>query len=370
MAVFRLNFLFPLIWGAAFFFVDLYLESPAVTEHGKITDLKKPGWLYVILVTTPLVYFATTRDWFADTGAYLSIFRSMPNSWSDVRPYMDTVTKDQGFFFVSSLIRVFISNNTVVYLAFFAVFQGIALAFFFRKYSAHFAISLFLFIASADFVMWMYSGMRQFIAVCIVLFAVPFILKKKYIPAILIILLASTMHQTALIMIPFLIIAQGRAWNYKTLLYLLGVLVVIAYIGNFTTLLDDVLEGTQYADVVENYQEWGDDGTNPFRVAVYALPAILSFFMRPYIEYEKDPVVNLSVNMSILSTGLYMISMFSSGLIIGRLPIYTSLFGYILLPWELDHCFTNESRKLLYLGMFVAYLAYFYYQMHITWGYI
>ncbi len=283
---------------------------------------------------------------------------------------MNTITKDHGFFFTSSLIRVFISTNTVVYLAIFAVFQGIALAVFYRKYSAHYAVSLFLFIASADFVMWMFNGMRQFIAVCIVLFAVPFILKKKYIPAILIILLASTMHQTALIMIPFLIIAQGRAWNYKTLLYLLGVLVIVAYIGNFTTLLDDVLEGTQYADVVDTYQEWGDEGTNPFRVVVYALPAAISFFLRPHIEYEKDPVINLSVNMSILSTGIYVISMFSSGLMIGRLPIYTSLFNYILLPWELDHCFTNASRKLLYVGMFGAYLAYFYYQMHIAWGYI
>ena len=354
-----------------FFLVDLYRERTAeVTGHRKTSELKKENWIYIILVTAPLVYFATMRDWFGDTTAYLTLFRGMPNGWSEISPYMSTVTKDHGFFFLSSLIRVFVSQNTVVYLAIFAIFQGFALALFFRRYAAHYAISLFLFIASADACMWMFNGMRQFVAVCIILFAVPFILKKKYIPAILVILLASAMHQSALIMIPFVIIAQGKAWNFKTLLYLAGVLIAVAYIGNFTTILNDVLEETQYADVVDNYQAWGDDGTNPFRVAVYALPAILSFFLRPHINYENDPVINLSVNMSILSTGLYVISMFSSGLIIGRLPIYTSLFNYVLLPWEIDHGFSESSRKILYVGMFIAYLGFFYYQMHIAWGYI
>ena len=371
MTNFRLNFLFPLVWGAVFFFIDLYREDvQEVTGHKKTAELKKESWVYIFLVTAPLVYFAATRDWFGDTSAYLNLFRQMPDTWSGISPYMSTVTKDYGFFFLSSLIRVFISRNTVTYLAIFAVFQGVALAIFYRRYSAHYAIALFLFIASTDACMWMFNGMRQFIAVCIILFAVPYILKKKYIPAILIVLLASTMHQSALIMIPFVIIAQGKAWNFKTLLYLVGVMVVVSYIGNFTTILDDVLQETQYADVVENYQEWGDDGTNPFRVAVYALPAVLSFILRPHIDYENDPVINLSVNMSIISTGLYIISMFSSGLIIGRLPIYTSLFNYILLPWEIDHGFSGSSRKLLYVGMFAAYLAFFWYQMHIAWGYI
>ncbi|MBQ5951121.1 MAG: EpsG family protein [Lachnospiraceae bacterium] len=369
MQVFRLNFLFPLFWGALFFLVDLYREDPQATGHGKLEERKKTSWLYVILVTAPLVYFATTRDWFGDTGNYLGMFRRMPDTWAGLVSYMEASTKDRGFFFLSGLIRVFISQDTVVYLAIFALLHGFALAYFFRKYSPHYAVSLFLFIGSVDYIMWMYNGMRQFMAVCIILFAVPFLLKRKYIPVILIVLLASTMHQSALIMIPFFFIAQGKAWNFKTLLYLLGVLVAIAYIGNFTSLLDDVLQETQYASALENYEAW-DDGTNPFRVAVYALPAVISFFLMPHIEYEKDPVVNLSVNMSILTTGLYLISMVSSGLILGRLPIYTSLFNYILLPWEVDHGFTSESRRILYIGMFAAYLVFFYYQMHIAWGYI
>lgn len=42
----------------------------------------------------------------------------------------------------------------------------------------------------------------------------------------------------------------------------------------------------------------------------------------------------------IISTALYAISMVTSGIFIGRLPIYCSLYANgILLPWELNHLF-------------------------------
>ena len=112
---------------------------------------------------------------------------------------------------------------------------------------------------------------------------------------------------------------------------------------------------------------WGDDGTNVFRVLVYSVPTILSLIGLKYIHYENDPVINFCANMSIVSTGLYIISMFTSGIFIGRLPIYASLYNYILLPWEIDHMFTKKSSKIMGLFMVVAYLAFYWYQVVITW---
>ena len=63
-----------------------------------------------------------------------------------------------------------------------------------------------------------------------------------------------------------------------------------------------------------------------------------------------------------------MISMFTSGIFIGRLPIYFSLYGYILLPWEIEHMFEEKSQRLIYLFMIVAYLMFYYYQVVLSWG--
>lgn len=192
-------------------------------------------------------------------------------------------------------------------------------------------------------------------------------LEKKWVPTILMILLASTMHQSALVMIPIVIIVQGKAWNKRTILFLSAALVAVTFVNQFTSILDNMMQETQYANMVNDWTLWGDDGTNVFRVLVYSVPTILSLIGLKYIHYENDPVINFCANMSIVSTGLYIISMFTSGIFIGRLPIYASLYNYILLPWEIDHMFTKKSSKIMGLFMVVAYLAFYWYQVVITW---
>ena len=49
------------------------------------------------------------------------------------------------------------------------------------------------------------------------------------------------MHQSALLMIPFIFIVQGKAWNKNTLLFILAVIVVVVSVGKFTNILDSVL---------------------------------------------------------------------------------------------------------------------------------
>ena len=99
----------------------------------------------------------------------------------------------------------------------------------------------------------------------------------------------------------------------------------------------------------------------------YAIPAILSFIGLKYIQEADDPVINLCTNMSIISSGIYLVSMVTSGIFIGRLPIYASLYSYILLPWEIEHIFMRKSARLVTVAAVVAYCGFFYYQMHMTW---
>ena len=64
---------------------------------------------------------------------------------------------------------------------------------------------------------------------------------------------------------------------------------------------------------------------------------------------------------------LYLLASVSSGIYIGRLPIYTTLVGYIAVPWLIDHMFTIRSAQLIKFAMIGAYLIFFYYQMHVIW---
>lgn len=75
--------------------------------------------------------------------------------------------------------------------------------------------------------------------------------------------------------------------------------------------------------------------------------------------------------MSILSLGIYILSVFTNGIYIGRIPISFSLYNYILLPREIETIFECRSATLIRVRMvcsYMFYMAFCYDQMTIRWG--
>lgn len=323
---------------------------------------------FALILFVPIVIWAAMRGDFQDTGLYRELFREMPSALSGMSAYLQTVDKDLGFSVFSIILKSIIGNRDVLYFLIIASIQGCCLVYVYRKYSINYVISVLLFILSTDYISWMFNGIRQFLAVAIWFACFPLLLKKRYIPLIIIILVLSTIHGSALLLIPMIFVVQGKAWNKKTLLFIVCVLLAIIFVDRFTIILDDMLVSTQYEDLVSSEVWQQDDGTSFIRVLVYAVPTVLAVVGKRHIEAADNIVVNICVNMSLLSTGIYLISMFTSGILVGRLPIYFSLFNYILLPWEIENIFTPRSRKILYPLMIVAYLAFYYYQLNYGWG--
>ena len=349
--------------------VILSVVFPRKTETLTDTAAEQWQWLPAFLLMLPYVFWCAFRtDGFGDTGAYRRGFLNCVTAFSQIPDYMATVTKDKGFYWLQAVLRCVLGNHDKLYFFLIALFQLGVLVWLYRRYSCDYWMSIFLFVASTDYLSWTFNGIRQFVAVTIILLATPFMLKKKYIPAVALILLASTMHQSALIMLLFMLIAQGRAWNVRTLLFLAATIAAVLFVDRFTDILDNAMQDTQYANMVTDWESWKDDGVNPIRVLVYAVPTILSLVGLRIIRAEDDLIINFCTNMSIISTGFYLIAMVTSGIFMGRIPVYASMYNYILLPWEIKHMFAKESSKLMTVLMIVAYCVFFYYQMHFTWG--
>lgn len=361
------QYIFILIWVFVMFLVKAMIAGEYRTEYILGKKEHRISWEFALFSFFPVIIMATLRGDMGDSYAYKMMFRDLPSTISGLISYIPSVTKDKGFSVLSGIIKCVIGNNDVIYFFILAFIQGIILVSIYRKYSTNYLLSIFLFIASTDYLSWMFNGVRQFTAVTIIFASTKFMIEKKWVPTILLILFASTMHQSALLMIPIVIIVQGKAWNKRTILFLLVSLIAVTFVDQFTNILDDMMQETQYANMVTDWTMWGDDGTNIFRVLVYSVPTILSFVGLKYIHYEDDPIINFCTNMSIVSTGLYIISMFTSGIFIGRLPIFASLYNYILLPWEIEHMFTKRSARVMGLLMMVAYLFFYWYQVMIIW---
>lgn len=363
------NYILILLWCALMGAVAFFVPQVYHVEKLNQERVKRISPIFAVITVLPLIIWTSNRGNVGDTYAYLESFREMPTTFSAIGQYLNTITKDRGFYFCSAVIKCVIGNRETIYFLILAAIQSYLLFKIYRKYSTRFLISFFLFIASADYVSWMFNGARQFTAATIIFACFPWILEKKYIRTVIVILLASLIHGSALIMLPFVFIVQGKAWNKKTLFFIFCVIAIVVFADRFTNILDTLLVDTQYENTL-NSLEVEDDGTNILRVLVYAMPTILSLIGLRFIQNENDPAINVCTNMSIATTGFYIISMFTSGILLGRLPVYFSLYNYILLPWEIDHVFTKRSAQLVYLIMISAYLIYYYYQLHFAWSII
>lgn len=366
------NYWWLLIW---LFTAGIALNYFMPKQQELVMGKRKVRWtsLAAFALMVPYIIWAGFRsDSFGDTETYRHLFQECVSSFGEIGTYLaENVTKDKGFYLLMALEKSIFGDSDILYFLLLSAVQLFVVMWICRKYSEDYWFSIFLFVASTDYLSWTFNGIRQFTAVIMIYAATPFILKKKYVLSILIILLASTIHQSALLMIPVIFIIQGKAWNIRTVLCIIASMCVLMFVDQFTSIMDSMLADTQYANVVSDYQSWNDDGTNPLRVLVYSIPMILSIVGLKYIREENSPIINLSVGASIVCCALLIISSATSGIYLGRLPIYVSIWSQcLLLPWEVNHIFTKESARFIKTAAVICYCIFFFYQMRYAWGII
>ena len=356
---------FSLVWVSV-----CGIISNITSKQVKISDEiyeNRSRLLIAIIAILPIIIFAGCRSSVADTSVYIASFKDYPNNLSSAyNMIFDSTRRDPGFLFISVLIKQFISTDYTVWLSIIAIISGIGVMIPLYKYSCNFGVSIFLFIASCQFT-WMFNGMRQFLVASIIFGCTGLLLRRKFVPYAIIVCLLSTIHISALILLPAYFIVTGEPWDKRTMLFISLIILAILFTGKFTGLLEDAVENTKYASSMEEFKAI-DDGTNPIRILVESVPIIIAFIYRKKRQDKLTSIIKLSINMSLVSSGLYIISGIArSGIMLGRLPIYFSMYNFILLPWLINNIFNKEEKRLVYYLMIVLYIAFFYYQMVITW---
>ena len=92
------------------------------------------------------------------------------------------------------------------------------------------------------------------------------------------------------------------------------------------------------------------------------IPVIIAFWKRKKVFNDNNRFIEIAANMSLISAGLYMFGIFTSGIIIGRLPIYCEVYNIIFLPYVLKKGFEGRERIFMEISAVCGYLAYFYLQ--------
>lgn len=170
------------------------------------------------------------------------------------------------------------------------------------KYSPIPWISMFVF-ASFGFYGNSLSFIRQTLAIAIYLFAVPYLMKKKFVPYLLIVILAALFHKSILVMILAYWISYLPV-NWKTITaYLVGMGVVMAFSLQMFQFITKYIF-TYYATDGAYYILVGRDWNTALIPVLTAVTAVI--LIKPLLR--RNPANLVLINLSIFAAVLYIMT--------------------------------------------------------------
>lgn len=268
----------------------------------------------------------------ADTYAYLLKFEAIKHtSWDDIfytfnKFYETGVGKDPGYLIFMKLCSLLVSNYQL-YLIIIASLFFCALGYMLRM----FCTSIYdVFIGAILYEVLFYgffsiTGIRQTIAVAILLFGIGFIKNGKLIPFIIICLLAAMIHKSALIFIPFYFIA-----HYKQPIKLLGIIILcLPLIFTATRPFAQFLTSFSFSESYASYanSEYETAGAQMFLIFMLAV-SLMVFFCRKEINEASDKV---KICYNAFSLGVLFTPLTWVDPSMMRVVMYFSVFSIFLL---------------------------------------
>lgn len=314
----------------------------------------KPNKALVFFVMTSMVLVAGLQNNVGDTVYYM-------HSYNITQFNLETIKFEGDFGFnLYQMVLQSVSSDPQLLIFMTALLTHVLIIAVFYNYVKLFELSVFVFIASGLYTVSM-NGIRQFLAAAIIFTATKYLIEGHFKKFAIIVLLAATIHTSALVFLPLYFVVRSRAWSKLTfVLIACAVLLIIAY-NEFAALLFTTIESSQYG----HYRDFEEGGSSWMRVLVYCVPLIIAYFGREKLK-RILPGSDVFVNLTILNAIIVLIA--TQNWIFARFSIYFGLYSVILIAW-LTLLFRKKDRKLVYYAIILFYFIYFYYEQVISLGF-
>lgn len=305
-----------------------------------------------LLILVLLAGFAGLRTRCNDTGAYRHGYELISKSFLEdsdksigANPLFNWVNYQLKMHGVST-------QNFLMFWAFLTIACYIVFA---HRLSANYPLTVFLLFTTGCYT-FAFAGIKQAAAVGIAVISVLFALRKKWIPYVLGVLIATLIHPYSLmyLLVPLL---EFRPWTKKTY-WMLALFLAAGFL--LQPLVGTVVSITTMLGEEYTVSSFTGEGVNIFRVLVCNVPLVLSYLYRDKLFADSSKAENLVVNLTMLNGAIMFVGLFGTANYFGRLANYFLIFQSLSLPWMLKKI-GGRDRKLLTLLMVVGYAAYFYY---------
>lgn len=339
--------------------MELYYGAVAMTFGcallSRMADEKRYKALamfWILMVMAILVFFSGTRTGIGDTGMYKHTYTRLV-----ANPTLGNSSGDYGFTLLNIILTKFSSDpQTIVFVT--ALITNIANIYVFRKYKSAMELQVFMYIAAGYFTVTM-NGMRQCLAASLLFLCTPLILKGKFKKFLIYVVLISTIHQSALIMIPVYFIVKMKPWTKKFYIIIALSCIGLLLYNVITPYIFKVLENTNYG----YYSDFQEGGSSILRTIVNMVPMGLAYIKRDELK-KKWPESDIFVNMALINCIFVGFGM--ANWIFNRFSLYFQLYNFILLPYIIKNCLYGKERRFVYCSFMGCYTFFFYWEQNIS----
>lgn len=320
---------------------QFYLLILFILISGVFSFDKNNKNIFILLCFLELTFIAGFRAWHIgnDTMPYISTFIETINNWNFLHTHME-----KGYIFYNKLVSFFTLNPQGILVVNAFVITG-SILLFIKRYSVYVLFSvLFFVILQFDSTM---NIMRQYISVSIILFSMPFIIKRRLIPYIIFCVIATTFHYSAILAIPLYWL---YTLEFKIQYLLMIIFITLISVTMLAPIIDKIIYFTgRYESYVGNIL-LGEEIKIASIVKAFVQLAITVFcyFSYKYVYPSnklKSPVrVQFLLWTSIIAVCMQIISI--RGTVMERLVVYYSIFNLISVAFFVS-CYSKKSRLLV-----------------------
>lgn len=325
-------------------------------EDGSYRIVPTSGVVFCFVAT--LVLVSTLRYGFIDTYAYKEMYVLSNHNWD----YIFTGAGwgiEAGWLFLMYLLN-FVSASPKLMLFLGALIINTAYAKVCKKYSEQALFSLFLYFCL------MYldtnNGLRQMVAMAIIMLAFPHLERGRYVQYLFFIFLAYQLHNSAIVCLAIVAASIGKAFNLRTKLALaLGLLFVVAP-GMVMGYIDNIFQDSQY-----NYYLDMKLGMSIWRALVTGVVplalAILYMNKQRRLGIGFDRAECILLNITIINSMFVLMGTYMQYW--NRFAFYTFYAPIVMLPKMARGVFGDKAySKTVKPLMIILYFIYFAYNIY------
>lgn len=300
-----------------------------------IASLKKNRKLWLIFSFGILLVFATMRYNFGNDYMHYfmnyTVIRSGNGATSMKEPLFQLIVR--------------ICPNYYSFIAITSVFAIVPVYYLIKHFveERYWGLSVLIYCLNPYLFLMSLSAIRQTLALSCFLIAIHFSLKHKLIPYLIFVALAAMCHISAIILIPFYIIANDKKISRAQIVTFIVCLLVITFSAN---LFDNLLKlGLDFFDI-PNYEYYTTLGSNTIRAT------LLSAIYLIYIAINIPRLSGTTLAFSKLAIIGYMFSILAFRIsMLTRLQMYFDIFSIIAIPMIIyqNNTSLKNNGKLFYL---------------------